>query len=471
MKNSKRIFTFSLLAGLFLSLTACDDYLDINDDPNNPTEAPISGLLVNTTLETAQNTFRLGDITSNYVQQLASPNAASSSDIMERVSHSNTWFSLYNVMTDLQDLIIKSKELGANHYTGSAQIMMALNLGMTVDAFGDVPYSEAFDFETITPAYDDDEALYAEVLSLLSQGITNLKAESTFLMGEDDFIYQGDVQKWIKFGNMLRARYLNHLSGTSAYDPTAVLAALEEGFESNDDDAQVIYFEEEFNPWAEVAIDNADLLLGGWISEQFIEALDGTTFGIFDPRLPLLVGDTEDGEYIGVENGAGRGDAPASGARSTLTPVDFYSSPQSPLVIASYAEQKFIEAEAAFYVDKTRAYEAYLEGIRAHMRKVGVPEDEIEEYINSPGISVGVADLELADIFRQKYIALFLNPEAWVDARRFDYQYEDFTAPANLNPDLNGELIRRLGYPDSEISRNGSNVPDVSLLDPVFWDN
>lgn len=471
MKNISRTFKLSFFMGLVLSFTSCDDYLDINDDPNNPTEAPISGLLVNTTFETAQNTFRLGDITSNYVQQLASPNAASSSDIMDRVSHGNTWFNLYNVMTDLEDLILQAEELGASHYTGSAQIMMALNLGMTVDAFGDVPYSEAFDFETITPAYDDDEALYSEVFRLLDEGISNLKEESTFLMGEDDFIYQGDVEKWIKFGNMLKARYLNHLSETDAYDPVAVLAAVEEGFGSNDDDAQVIYFEEEFNPWAQVAIDNADLLLGGWISEQFIEALDGTTFGVFDPRLPLLVGATDDGEYIGVENGAGRGDAAAEGERSTLTPVDFYSSPQSPLVIASYAEQKFIEAEAAFYVDKDRAYEAYLEGIRAHMRKVGVPSNEIEEYINSPGISVGAADLELADIFRQKYIALFLNPEAWVDARRFDYQYEDFTVPQNLNPDLNGEFLRRLGYPDSEISRNGRNVPDVTLLDPVFWDN
>ncbi|WP_029035513.1 SusD/RagB family nutrient-binding outer membrane lipoprotein [Salinimicrobium terrae] len=470
MKNINRIFKLSFFMGLVLSFTSCDDYLDINVDPNNPTEAPISGLLVNTTLETAQNTFRLGDITSNYVQQLASPNEASTSDIMENVSHGNTWFNLYNVMTDLQDLIIKSEELGASHYTGSAQIMTALNLGMTVDAFGSVPYSEAFDFETITPAYDDDEVLYTEVIRLLNDGLFNLQEESTFLMGSDDFIYQGDVEKWIKFGNMLKARYLNHLSKTDAYDPTAILAAVEEGFESNDDDAQIIYFSERFNPWAQVAINNENLLLGGWISEHFIKALDGTTFDVFDPRLPLLVGETDDGEYIGVVNGAGRGDAAAAGARSTLTPEDFYSSPLSPLVIASYAEQKFIEAEAAFYVDNTRAYEAYLEGIRAHMRKVGVPSDEIQEYINSPGVSVGAADLELADIFRQKFIALFLHPEAWVDARRFDYQYEGFTPPVNLNPDLDGELIRRLGYPDSEISRNGRNVPDVSLTDPIFWD-
>ncbi len=98
-------------------------------------------------------------------------------------------------------------------------------------------------------------------------------------MGDDDFIYGGDVDQWMKFGNMLRARYLNHLSKTGAYDPAAILAAVEMGFEGIADDADVTYFEEEFNPWAQVARNNAQLLLGGWISEQFIEATDGTTFG------------------------------------------------------------------------------------------------------------------------------------------------------------------------------------------------
>ncbi|MGB3618499.1 MAG: hypothetical protein WBA12_10280, partial [Catalinimonas sp.] len=63
------------------------------------------------------------------------------------------------------------------------------------------------------------------------------------------------------------------------------------------------------------------------------------------------------------------------------------------------------------------------------------------------------------------------NPESWVDARRYDYQYEGFTSPANLNPDLGGELIRRLPYPDTETTRNRAQVPDVSLTQGPFWDN
>lgn len=469
MKILSKTYKYIIAAGL-LATASCDDYLDINENPNNPTEAPISALMVNTSFESAQNTFRMGDITSNYVQYLASPNAGSSSDVMDAVSYSGTWGSLYDAMTDLSDLMAKAEETGANHYQGAAQILMAYNLGLTVDAWGDVPYSEAFNFETITPSYDDDTQLYQEIINLLNDGINNLSQETEISMGGDDFIYGGDEEKWVKFGNMLMARYLNHYSETGSYDPNAVLAALDNGFENNADDAQVEYFEEEFNPWANVAINNAELLLGGWISEQFIQATDGTTYGYTDPRLPYMVSTTDDGEYVGTENGAGRGNAPEQGARSVLETGDYYSSEQSPILLATYFEQKFIEAEAAFTIDKARSYDAYLEAIRAHMTKIGVEQSEIDAYLNNPEVGVGADALTMEDIFREKWIAMFLHPESWVDARRYDYQYENFTVPANLNPDLNGEFLVRLAYPDSEVSRNGSNVPDVSLLDPVFWD-
>lgn len=243
------------------------------------------------------------------------------------------------------------------------------------------------------------------------------------------------------------------------------------GFDSNADDAQLTYFEEEFNPWADVAIDNANLFLGGWISEQFIEATDGTTFGVVDPRLPSMVSTTDLGTYLGTENGAGRGNAAEQGERSVLEPGDYYTTAQGPVLMATYFEQKFIEAEAAFGIDRDRSYQAYLDGIRAHMNKIGVPSGEIEAYISNPVVSMGVDNFSIDDIFKEKWVAMFLHPEAWVEARHYDYNYENFTLPANINPDLNGMFIKRLAYPDTEISRNGSNVPDVTLLDPVFWDN
>ncbi|MCW9708548.1 SusD/RagB family nutrient-binding outer membrane lipoprotein [Fodinibius salsisoli] len=471
MKNSKKI-TFYLIITLCVGIIGCSDYLDVNTDPNNPTEAPLTGLMTSTTFETSQNMYSLGSTTSYYVQYLASPNQASSTDIQDDVAYDDTWFRFYDVMTDLAVLRQDAAEQGATEYLGVAKILTALNLATVVDAWGDVPYSEAFFVETLTPAYDSQEALYDTVFTMLDEGIADLEqGNSTISLGDDDFIYQGDTAKWISFAHMLKARYLNHLSKQEVYAPSEILAELDQGFTGNSEDAQVDYFQEEFNPWANVAIDNSNLLLGGWLSEQIIKHLDGTLYGVFDPRMETFTDTNDNGEYIGTRNGAGRGDAPEQGARSVLTTNTFYASETAPILIATYAEQKFIEAEAAFRSNQlTRAYEAYLAGIEAHMNKVGVSESAKNDYSTDPAVAVGVNGLTLDQIFKEKYTAMYLHPEAWVDARRYDYQYEDMEVPANLNPALNGQFIRRLSYPDSETQRNSENVPDITLLDRIWWD-
>lgn len=473
MKNVTKLLLIAVFSSVLL-LAGCDDYLNINDDPNNPTSAPALGLLTNVTFETAQNTYRMGSTTSYYVQYLASPNSNSSLDTQEPLSFGNDWFNLYNVLTDLSDLELLAEAEGASQLLGIAKILKAYNLALLVDSWGDVPYNEAFFVETLNPSYDDQAELYNTVSTLLNNGITQLQAQnSTINAGSEDFIYGGDTAKWIQLGYMLQARYENHLSKQASYDPSAVLSAVDNGFSSNDDDAQVTYYDSQVNPWASVAIANAGLILGGWISEQTVEHLDGTTYGVEDPRIGFLIAPNDADEFVGVENGAGRGTGSESGAFSVLTTDNFYSGRTAPIVIASYAEQKFIEAEAALRsnpAQPARAYQAYLDGISAHMDKLGVDQAEKDTYLNDPAVAVGSGALTIDDVMREKYIALFLHPETWVDARRYNYSYAGMTTPANLNQDLGGEFIRRLVYPDSETQRNGQNVPEVNLTDRLFWD-
>ena len=461
----------ALLAGLVLVVApGCDGFLDINDDPNEPTQVPVSALLASTSFATGGNVFALGGITTNYVQHLASPNRASASDVYERVSFDGTWGNLYDTMGDLTLLEAQAAEEGATDYVGIAKVLKALHLASAVDTWGDVPYSEAFDpGETLNPSYDSGEALYGEVFQLLTEGIAALEAGgSTVTPGGDDFVYGGDTDLWIQAAYALRARYLNHLTKTGQYDPGAVLAAVDNAFDSEGESMTVGYFDEQINPWADVAIDNANLFLGGWLSEQFVQALDGTTYGVADPRIEAYTDTTDAGVYLGTENGAGRGDASEAGDRSVLTTNTYYARRTAPLEVITYSEVKLIEAEAALRAgDRGRAYDAYLEAIRAHMDKLGVDADAAEAYVSDPAVGVGAAALSLDDVFREKYKVLFLNPEAWVDARRYDYAYAGFTLPANAEL---SDFIRRVDYPDTEYSRNASNVPESSLLGRVWWD-
>lgn len=470
-----RFFILLIIAGVF---TSCEDYLDINTDPNRPTVVPVKGLMSVTSMRTATNTASVGNTTSYFVQYLAGPNAGGNTDTHQEINANGTWVGIYNVLSNLSDMELLAEQQGAPNYVGVAKIMKAINLALLVDCWNDVPYTDAFFVQTIKPTFDNGQQLYTEVFALLTDGIAKLQETTTTLtMTTDDFMFQGNLTRWTKLAHALRARYLNHLSKTSAYDPDAVLAAITNGLTGNADNAKVVYFDvtNARNPWGVVSMNQAGLTLDGWISQQIVEAMDGTTFGVVDPRMEFMFSRTRFGTFRGTRNGAGR-DPDVMDLRldaSTLVEATFYANRLSPVMVMTFAEQKFIEAEA--YLAKgaafrPQAYAAYLAGIAAHMDMVGVSGANRDAYISNPVVSVGAANITLALVMKEKYVAMFLHPETWNDARRYNFQYTDMTIPAQLNENLNGQFSRRLQYPSSEFSTNSANVPEINLLNRIWWD-
>ena len=451
-------------------LASCEKYLDVNTNPNQATKPPINGLLISTSQNTALNVFRVADITSYYVQYLANTSLAGAIDIYEPIDASGTWTSLYANMTDIYDLQKLGEEQGATKYQGVAKIMMAMNLQLVHNLWGSAPYSNAFSGETLTPTYDDAQTIYQTCLTLLDEGIAliNDPDPTIDLAGDADLIHQGDADAWVRTAHALKARLLNQLSKTAEYNTTAIFAELAAAYTSAADDAFITTFDVR-NPWNQAAVDNAALLLDGWLSKNYVDAMTGTTYGIFDPRLPLTASLTQFGDYRGTRNG---GDRVGTGTDMEESYVDlngYYSSESSPLYIITYEEMKFIEAEAAFRSnDLPRAYAAYIEGIRTNMDKMGVSAAARDTYINNPSVSVGASNITLALIFKEKYKALFLMPVTWDDARRYDYGYQGFQLPLNV---VTSTFIRRLVYPTVETSRNGGNAPSVAdVTQKLWWD-
>ena len=464
------IITGSLLM-LMILIGGCKKYLDINKDPNATDDPPIPGLLANTTSLTANNVYTIADWVSYYVQYLASPSEGSSTDTYQQIDPSGAWGGIYNVLTDLHDMRTFAEEKGWKAYSGVADILTACNLSMASNIWGDMPYSEAFiGVQNLTPKYDDQKALYDTCLFLLDRGIAIMRtvtADDQF-DGGSDFIHGGVARAWVKTGYALKARLLNQVSKTSQYDATKVLEAIDSAYSSNNDDAQVTQFAVN-NPWNAAAISNRNLVLDAWLSSYFVNATNGVTYGVFDPRIAQITDTTMFHDYRGTPNGAGyQGTRNTDHAQSYVDVDKWYSSTNSPLQIITNAECRFIEAEAAFRsTNKTRAYTAYLAGITASMNKLNVPADSITKYITNPLVAVGESGLTLNLIMKEKYVACFLMPVTWDDMRRFDYAYKDFALPANVELDT---FIRRGDYPSSATSRNGANVPDWLRTDHLWWD-
>jgi len=466
----RKITKYILLSLLVFTAGSCKKYLDVNVNPNSPTQPAINGLLTRVTQNAALNVNRVSNITSYYTQYLASPNPSSPTDVYEPIDASSAWTSLYDNMTDAYDLEKIAAEQGATQHQGVAKILLAMDLHLVHNLWGSAPYTEAFTGEILTPAYNTAEDIFQTCIQLLNDGITLVQAAGATrtIPSASDLIHNGSVDGWVRTAHALKARLLNQLSKTTQYNAANILAEVDASYTPTTKNAFITVFNVR-NPWNQIAVNNASLLLDGWLSSYYVDALDGTTFTYTDPRIPLTASLTQFGDYRGTRNGAGRVGSGTQKDESYISLTGYYSSTSSPQYIISYEEVKFIEAEAAFRSNnKTRAYAAYLEGIRANMNKMGVAAAARDTYVNNAAISVGEANLTLNLIFQEKYKTLYLMPVTWDDARRFDYQYQGFQLPLNA---VEATFIRRLVYPAVETSRNGKNVPvQPDVTDKLWWD-
>ncbi|MEN7548121.1 SusD/RagB family nutrient-binding outer membrane lipoprotein [Rapidithrix thailandica] len=468
----KKLFNISFsLIGLMILLVGCDSFLggDTNTDPYRATPdlIKLDALLPTVIKESGDNHYRIAYSTSQIAQHTASY-FASGADIHEITRINSAWTGIYlRALTNADQMVKLAEENGSPHYAGVAQVLMALNLGMATDLWENIPFDEAFKGpEILKPAYQAQEEIYNRVNSLLDAAIPNLQAAtSVFSPSDDDLIYKGDLSKWEKVAYALKARYAIHLANKGDSYATMALTELENAIDGIENDFELIYNSRNLNPWhSQVGL---PIKTGNYTithSAQFIKCLNGDYYTVVDPRLPIIADKGGNDNYSGMINGSG------SGSTTNLTVDTWYASSEAPIMMVTYAEMKFIEAEAAFLANggtttsvgaPQQAYEAYLEGITAHMQKLGVEEAEVNAYLADPNVAVGAANLTLELIMKEKYIALFLHPEAWIDVRRYNYNpdvFHSMTLPENHNPDLNGNFLQRASYPFDELSRNSGEV-------------
>ncbi|MES2828250.1 MAG: SusD/RagB family nutrient-binding outer membrane lipoprotein [Bacteroidota bacterium] len=475
----RKIIKYTLFTALAstIGLQGCkDSYFDkLAKSPNQVSVPTLASLLATSTAKAGVNNYNVASAVAPYVQYTANPAASGAGDTYQFIDFSGTWDALYFAMADANEMKKLAISQGSSEYIGVSDVLIAYNLIMVNDLFGDAPFSEAFNITNFTPKYDDQKVVYSQSLSLVNEAITELtKTDATIkLAAASDLIFGSTAAteraKWLKFAYALKARLLIKVSKTTSFNAADVLTAVTNSFTANADDATMGTFTAR-NFWATVALNNANQSLGGWLSEQFVDHLNGTTYGVVDPRIAKITDRTVNNVYIGTVNGAGNRLPGANTTRdeSYISRNSPWTSDTAPIFLATYAELKFIEAEAAFATDKTRSYNAYLAGIGANMDKLQVAALDKAAYLADVRVAVGSAALTKDLIFKEKYVATYLNPEAWNDARRYDYKYKDFTLPVNIDPTV-GVFIRRVDFTTGERSKNGGNVPAATPRSTRLW--
>ncbi|HYH55084.1 MAG TPA: SusD/RagB family nutrient-binding outer membrane lipoprotein, partial [Anseongella sp.] len=335
---------------------------------------------------------------------------------------------------------------------------------MLTDLHGPIIMSQAYEPGRRVFDYDEQEAVYAEVVRLCNEALEQLNrtgntASRSFWQNED-LIYEGDTEKWEKFVYGLLAVNAHNLSNKAGYDPQQVIDYVDQSFSGNEDNASV-RTEGSVNDDTNFFGPRRDNITNFRQTVFILGLLNGETFGITDPRLPVMLVPAPDGEYRGVQPTFGYTDMPEEERPHNLWNTPSLPEPEhegkflfrndQPIPLMTYFQLQFIKAEAALEAgNRALALEAYRNGIAAHMEFCGIAAEDMNAYMASEAVAQTAGELTLSDIMLQKYIALwgwgFL--ETWNDLRRYSYSPDVFTGfqlpPAGrLYPDNQGKPAYR----------------------------
>jgi hypothetical protein len=480
-----------VLAGLMALTAGCQDFLDVNTNPNAPGADVVSpNLLLPPMIHWMVTSPQFdGRFIGEYTQQWTLPGTALNNwSRMGYIPSSDAggeqWRTTYWILGhNLIDMMAKAEAEQRWDVLGIGHVLKAWGWLAATALNGEIIISEAFDPNRITFKYDTQEFAYQETLRHLNEAITLLQrtdgnVNQTFT-ARGDRMYNGDRTKWLKYAHGLRAMTLNHFSNKASYNPAAVIAAVDQSFSSNADDALLAYpatVNDDTNFWGRTRGN-----ITSYRQTRFVlNLMNGVEFGgTVDPRMPRMLSAAPDGEFRGLDpNVVGFGGLPATqqpmnfhgyvGAGGTASPGRYIFDDRSRVPAMTYAQLQFIKAEAALRSgNQALARDAYRNGINAHIDFVNARNAEIAggtatqisaaeraAFLASPNIMP--ATLTLSHIMTQKYIALWGwgHIDLWMDMRRFSYTdmdpasgtqvYRGFSIPSNLFPDNAGKVVQRL---------------------------
>jgi len=478
-----------LISLLFMSLlvfTSCEDELDINTNPNTPPE--ISRGLA---LSAAQGSiatimggefFNLGGIYAQYYTQAPS---AGQYDAIEEYNlntdfANRTWTELYaGGLNDLQFVENKSMEDGDTGSYLIATILKAYTFQYLVDIFGDVPYTEALQGnDNISPAPTPGEDIYLDLIATIDEALVQYEDNPVNSeVGQQDLIYNADMDLWVQFANTLKLKLYMRMSYTPQANSAAVMSLINENNFLSEDASFRAFSDatDKRNPYYEVQIEflgNVNTVASNSLFE-FYSRND-------DPRLQKVFTANNEDEYVGIEQGIGK-TMGGTQARELSRPD---IKPDTPVYFMTVAESSFLQAEALVrYAGGTGAEELYNSGVTRSFEQNIIP--NVNDFIGSGGVyefmSSGNVEEDVEQIIVQKWAALanINNIEAWIEALRTGYpvlttvaepEYEEGRRIVSLASVLPGDqILLSLYYPDNEIQRNNNLTQKENLTQKVWW--
>jgi hypothetical protein len=524
---------------IFFMIAGCDteELHELNINPQAVNEIDVNYLLASASLSIAsggaEGDNRYIDWRTNLgyggglIQQLTTSGSISGNgNYYTENIESNTapWtFGYGGVLKNCVEVI---KQTGPGGYAegialnarSAARILRVWNFQRLTDFYGNIPYTQAnagLD-GNFFPEYDNQSDIYPDLLRELGEAIDSLNtSHSDDGFAGNDMLYQGDIEKWKKFGNTLMLRMAMRVSNVDAGLASQYVTRAMQApgpMETNDD-----------NLWVPMDVGPSEWQNQNGISrafypgdggnqstlgEPFINFLKGSdpaSTADDDPRLMVLSGGIFDwtaSDLIMIDNDPlnQRGAPPGYYENEIEADLGFditwnlYWSrinvlmldDNDPYMVMNAAEAHLLMAEAlergiGSGIGGTAA-DHYNAGVTAAMTMyapfdpaLAVDPAAVATYLATyPYGAGGVTGSEsaLEQIGYQLWASKFMNWwEAWCDWRRTGYpSLVEFTS--NTQNVSGGAIFRRLRYPDGEVAVNPNfnQASDNNYTSRVWWD-
>lgn len=495
----KSIISSMIIAAM--AFTSCNDYLDINSNPNSPSESELNNDLIYPAVEMAY-AANVGDylrscagyLAQFYAQNFGTSNYVIFTQFQPTQARTSIFYSQFNLRVINNANVVKTKAQAEENWATylAATVMMAASYQNLIDMYGETPYSEALDMSNVMPKFDSGEEVYAGILSDLDDAISKASANVSQVSATSFLIPDAKASDWIKVANALKLKIM--MREHNAVNVSSQLSALisENNFPvsdvewagcwANSSEKANPFYSEEYSDWG--AQKNAVLNC----------AVEVTMNAYGDSRLPVyFTRSSYDGQVHGSVSGTNM-----NGAATPFSTTAYWSRPNmaydSPVSFISLAEIEFFLAE--YYADNgdmTKAASHYEAAVKASYASAGV---------SGADAAIAAYPFDSSNWKRslgvQKWVHLSgVNTfEGWCEVRRLKYPSFDpsvtgadmFPGTSNCNVDVSiltpgylytpylvydevgaNNLAQRFPYSTYTTDTN-DNAPDFpGFLSPIFW--
>ncbi len=530
---------FLFVIGLGLMLGSCSkSYLDINSNPNQSTDENITPELIFPQAAEAVGSIQgvgpwgfldgwLGYFASN--GDFARDQQTTSYNIDFSFSN-GAWSTYYDALFDLHQVKTKALVKGDTALAGASMILSAKLWQELVDAFGNVPYSDAFSVDkNPRPTYDDAKTIYNSLQLSLDTAIQYMKTipPAGFYFPTADIVNHGDQSKWMRFANILKLRMLLRQSEVSGFDPSSELTKINNttngglpgvgdsfsenpGYQNDVNKQNPTFATLGYNSAASPAKQNTSTGLNNYILGVLYSGTSTVSSPDFiDPRT-YRFWQTVSGGFYGNNYGDDAGNSYSGASTSYFGPGLIGDPNNSGIYTAGASQDQWILPDyESLFMESEAAERGWIEGDAQSLFESAITQSFIFLKVpdaNNAALSYientffanwqqwqeykGSTVEDMADLIAiQKYISnCGIDPfESWSDERRLHMlelladpntpigipinEYSDYIS---ANPSkISSTIPIRLLYPQTEYTTNSTNVKAQGTIDQfsskIFW--